>query len=255
MVDMTLVIFDTGDLRSLSQSRANHLPPGSQDVRRFLIFELVQFDPGPQQIHCKLDPQRLALSQSDSKLDGACPIWEVAEADQVLVLSILQELFRNANMTTQAKLFKLFNGVTKPSDAPFVHTYSFFGSELKTIVGVKLQTLEQGVFLGDYIYGVGDGDQEATDNLSNMVWKKLMGKCYHFEAIEFPRTSHLMVPFTLSSMRKTLSIIKADKPRPCIPGAEPRFGRGGVFGRVFHSKAAAHLQVLGKSMKLGSISS
>lgn len=124
-------------------------------------------------------------------------------------------MFADAGLSQAAKLFPLFNGVVQPSQAPHVHVYSFYGSKLKTQVGSVLPWLKQGVVPTGGIFGEGDGDQESADNESNLGWKAAM-RCHHFEAIEMAGTSHLLLPFTLQAMRRTLQIVCTERSSPCL---------------------------------------
>lgn len=132
-----------------------------------------------------------------------------------------EEIYREANLTLAMKLHPLFNGFVSPQNVPSVSTFSFYGTGILTKVGVVLPKLERGVLPIEYIFSEGDGDQEDIDNTSNLGWKTSI-ECRHFEAIELPQVRHILVPFSLKSMRMTLEILRRQRPSICEEKELPR---------------------------------
>lgn len=120
----------------------------------------------------------------------------------------MQVLFKDADVPNGPRLFELFNGLTNVTlgAAPKVDAYVFSGSGLDTPTGTVLPRLAAGVLPLQVLPGVGDGNQEDTDNESIKVWAKRKGSTFEFHDVgRFP---HALMPYNWRALMRTLQLLR-----------------------------------------------
>ncbi|SDK48877.1 lipase/acyltransferase domain-containing protein [Nonomuraea jiangxiensis] len=106
-------------------------------------------------------------------------------------------LFTDAGLRTARSIADYYIGFVRFADPkwfPNVDVYAERGSGLPTVVGARMPDLTTGQLAdpGDFLYRMGDGNQEDTTNTAIVAWRAM--RCHHFSLTDNPGVNHGSLP-------------------------------------------------------------